>query len=106
MSDTEPSPSRWEAERRFAIAAVISASRLTKAVRDDFEPAEAVSKADSSPVTVADLAAQALISMALAEALPGDGMLGESYEAVDENVLRMLHYVQPKPTRFIHADGA
>ena len=86
MSDTEPSPSRWEAERRFAIAAVISASRLTKAVRDDFEPAEAVSKADSSPVTVADLAAQALISMALAEALPGDGMLGEEdFGPLDES---------------------
>jgi HAL2 family 3'(2'),5'-bisphosphate nucleotidase len=70
--------SRLELERRFAIEAVVAASRLTKAVRDDFDPAgEAVSKADSSPVTVADLAAQALVRMALAEALPGDGLMGE-----------------------------
>ncbi len=70
-------PSRLDTERRFAIEAVVAASRLTKAVRDDFDPADAVSKADSSPVTVADLGAQALISMALAETLPDDGMMGE-----------------------------
>jgi 3'(2'), 5'-bisphosphate nucleotidase len=66
------------AERRFAIEAVVAASRLTRAVRDGFDPgAEAVSKADSSPVTVADLGAQALVRMALAEALPDDGIMGE-----------------------------
>jgi 3'(2'), 5'-bisphosphate nucleotidase len=71
-------PSPYAAERRFAIEAVAAAARLTKAVRDDFDPrAEAVSKADSSPVTVADLGAQALVRMAMAEILPGDGMLGE-----------------------------
>ena len=73
-----PTPSPYAAERRFAIEAVVSAARLTKAVRDDFDPeAEAVSKADASPVTVADLGAQALVRMAMVEALPGDGMLGE-----------------------------
>ena len=71
-------PSPYAAERRFAVEAVASAARLTKAVRDDFDPqAESVSKADSSPVTVADLGAQALVRMAMAEALPEDGMLGE-----------------------------
>ena len=69
--------SRLGAERRFAVGAVIAASRLTKAVRDDFDPSEATSKADSSPVTVADLGAQALVSMSLAEALPRDGLMGE-----------------------------
>lgn len=53
------------------------ASRLTRAVRADFAPSEATAKADSSPVTVADLGAQALVSMALAESLPGDTMMGE-----------------------------
>jgi len=72
------SPSPYAVERRFAIEAVASAALLTKAVRDDFDPeAEAVSKADSSPVTVADLGAQALVRMAMVEALPGDGMMGE-----------------------------
>ena len=69
---------RFAAERRFAIEAVVSAARLTKAVRDDFDPeAEAVSKADASPVTVADLGAQALVRMTMVEALPGDGLMGE-----------------------------
>jgi 3'(2'), 5'-bisphosphate nucleotidase len=69
---------RLELERRFAIEAVVAASRLTKAVRADFDPAgESVSKADTSPVTVADLGAQALVRMALAEALPSDGLMGE-----------------------------
>ena len=73
MTDT-----RYAAERRFAIEAVVSAAQLTRAVRDDFDPeAEAVSKADSSPVTVADLGAQALVRMAMVEALPGDGLMGE-----------------------------
>ena len=69
---------RYAAERRFAIDAVLAAARLTKAVRDDFDPeAEAVSKADASPVTVADLGAQALVRMAMLETLPGDGLMGE-----------------------------
>jgi 3'(2'), 5'-bisphosphate nucleotidase len=71
-------PSPIAAERRFAIEAVASAARLTRAVRDDFDPtAESVSKADASPVTVADLGAQALVRMAMFEALPADGMMGE-----------------------------
>jgi HAL2 family 3'(2'),5'-bisphosphate nucleotidase len=64
-------------ERRFAIEAVAAASRLTQAVRRDFVPAEAVSKADASPVTVADLGAQAAVSLALAGTLPGDRLMGE-----------------------------
>lgn len=68
---------RLEAERRFAISAVVAASRLTRAVRRDFDPSQSAAKADTSPVTVADLGAQALVSMALAETLPGDGLMGE-----------------------------
>ena len=66
-----------EAERRFAIDAVVAASRLTRAVRRDFDPSQAAAKADTSPVTVADLGAQALVSLALAETIPGDGLMGE-----------------------------
>jgi 3'(2'), 5'-bisphosphate nucleotidase len=68
---------RSQVERRFAIDAVVAASRLTRAVRADFDPSQATAKSDASPVTVADLGAQALVSMALAEALPGDGLMGE-----------------------------
>ena len=68
---------RLETERRFAIEAVVAASRLTRAVRRDFDPSQAAAKADASPVTVADLGAQALVSLALAETLPGDRLMGE-----------------------------
>jgi 3'(2'), 5'-bisphosphate nucleotidase len=71
------SSSNWAVERTFGIAAVAAASRVCQRVRADFEPAEATSKADDSPVTVADLAAQALVRMAMIDALPGDGLMGE-----------------------------
>ena len=72
-----PTIGSLEAERRFAIDAVVAASRLTRAVRRDFDPSQAAAKADTSPVTVADLGAQALVSLALAETIPGDGLMGE-----------------------------
>jgi HAL2 family 3'(2'),5'-bisphosphate nucleotidase len=69
---------RLAAERRFAVEAVVAAARLTRAVREAFDPeAEAVSKSDASPVTVADLGAEVLVRMAMVEALPGDGLMGE-----------------------------
>ena len=76
MSDIDAG-SEWAAERAFGIAAVAAASRVCQRVRADFDPSEAMSKADDSPVTVADLAAQALVRMAMIEALPGDGLMGE-----------------------------
>jgi len=68
---------RLDLERTFVIRAVIEAARVTLAVRRDLDPLDAAWKADSSPVTVADLAAQALVSIALTEVLPGDGLMGE-----------------------------
>jgi 3'(2'), 5'-bisphosphate nucleotidase len=68
---------RLEVERRFAIEAVRAASLLASAVRRRFDPTQAVAKADASPVTVADLGAQALVSLALADILPGDRLMGE-----------------------------
>ena len=72
-----PTMSPLGAERRFAISAVVAASRLTRAVRRDFDPSQAAAKADTSPVTVADLGAQALVSLALTDTLPADGLMGE-----------------------------
>jgi 3'(2'), 5'-bisphosphate nucleotidase len=50
---------------------------VARAVRVGSTHLDAAAKADRSPVTVADLASQALVRMALAEALPGDGLMGE-----------------------------
>lgn len=76
MSQNSPS-TEWAAERAFGIDAVAAASRVCQRVRAAFDPSEATAKADDSPVTVADLAAQALVRMALAAALPEDGLMGE-----------------------------
>ena len=73
--------SRLELERRIALGAVAEAARVAMAVRADFDPQDAAAKADRSPVTVADLAAQTLISLALAEQLPADGVMGEEDSA-------------------------
>jgi len=89
---------RLELERRFAIDAVAAASRLAVAVRVRFHPAEAVTKADASPVTVADLGAQALVSLILAEMLPGDCLMGEEdatpLRASEELAATVLAHVQ------------
>jgi 3'(2'), 5'-bisphosphate nucleotidase len=63
-------------EKQTAIAAVIQAAQLCETVRQGLVPA-ALEKNDKSPVTVADYGAQALICKALAEAFPGDPVVGE-----------------------------
>lgn len=64
-------------EREVALDAVRTAARLTRAVRATFTPDLATSKADRSPVTVADLGAQVVVSRALAETFPTDALVGE-----------------------------
>jgi HAL2 family 3'(2'),5'-bisphosphate nucleotidase len=64
-------------EREVAHEAVRSAARLCRSVRDSFTDELATQKDDRSPVTVADLGAQVLISLAIAEAFPADPVMGE-----------------------------
>ncbi|KAM3453737.1 hypothetical protein MY3296_003580 [Beauveria thailandica] len=71
----------FERERAVAEAAVLRAAILTKKVQSCVS---AVSKADATPVTVADFAAQALLISALHAAFPSDGFLGEE----DSSALR------------------
>ncbi len=61
---------RVSLERDVAVEAVRSAARLCRSVRASFSDALATEKADRSPVTVADLGSQVLISLALGEAFP------------------------------------
>lgn len=65
------------AERAVAIAAVRAAAELCVAVRARFDAHLRADKADRSPVTVADLGAQVLVSRALAAAFPDDPLVGE-----------------------------
>lgn len=89
-------------EAAIALAAVRSAALVCRAVRRDFDARLAVSKDDRSPVTVADLGAQVVVSLALAEAVPGDPLMGEedaqqlrADPVIAEALARALDAVRP-----------
>jgi 3'(2'), 5'-bisphosphate nucleotidase len=66
----------YEREKQVVINAVTSAAKLCEQVRQE-QGSSAISKPDSSPVTIADFGAQAIICQALAEAFPDDSVIGE-----------------------------
>ena len=68
---------RYEQERMVAIEAVIKACCLCRTIRKTFLPEEVQEKEDQSPVTVADLSSQALISLMLSEVFPHDAIAAE-----------------------------
>lgn len=74
-------PPALRSELGVAIEAVRQAGLLCRTVRASLGAADRAAKADLSPVTVADLGAQALISLALAGALPADPIMGEEESA-------------------------
>ena len=65
-------------ELDVAIGAVAEAAKVTRAAQDALVVSrERVLKADRSPVTVADLAAQAVMTVRLLEAFPEDALMAE-----------------------------
>ncbi len=73
-------------ERRIAMSAVFSAAQLCQRVQADMVKADAVEKADRSPVTVADFGSQAVICQALREGFPDDIIVAEEdSQALQEN---------------------
>ena len=64
-------------ERGVAVAAVARACRLTAAVRAHLDDGAAMLKSDRTPVTIADLGAQALVCDALAQHFPEDPIAAE-----------------------------
>ncbi|MEM8544699.1 MAG: inositol monophosphatase family protein, partial [Cyanobacteria bacterium P01_H01_bin.119] len=68
-------------EKQVAVEAAIAAAKLCQQVRLTITP-EAIEKKDKSPVTIADLGAQALICRALAAAFPNDPVVGEEDAAM------------------------
>ena len=77
----------YTAELRLALRAVHRASLLTKSVlRSLSNSVSAETKADDSPVTIADFAAQAILISALHAVYPQDAFLGEeSADALRQN---------------------
>jgi 3'(2'), 5'-bisphosphate nucleotidase len=82
-----PKQMAYTAELRLALRAVHRASILTKSVlRSLSNNVSAETKADDSPVTIADFAAQALLIAALHAVYPHDAFLGEeSADALRQN---------------------
>lgn len=79
----------YEKEKQVAIAAVTKAAKLCVKVQSDRAGA-AIEKPDQSPVTIADLGAQAVICQAIATAFPKDAIVGEE----DSTLLRQPAMVE------------
>lgn len=68
----------YEVEREFALNVAAHACRLARRVQGEVvAAADALTKGDRSPVTMADLAIQAVVSRRLAEDFPSDHLLAE-----------------------------
>jgi len=74
--------SMYEAEHEAALTIVAEVCTLTGRVQDEIVAAgDALTKGDRSPVTIADLAAQAVVSYRLDKAFPDDALLAEEDSA-------------------------
>jgi HAL2 family 3'(2'),5'-bisphosphate nucleotidase len=88
----------FENELAAAISAVQKASRICKTVSEASSPISSVQKEDHSPVSVADLASQALITLELREYYPEDPIVGEEesktiqqHKNLGNKVLDLIH---------------
>ncbi|MDJ0598191.1 MAG: 3'(2'),5'-bisphosphate nucleotidase [Crocosphaera sp.] len=66
----------YQQEKELALRIVTEAAKLCQRVQQT-EGGKAVKKADTSPVTVADFGAQAILCQGLIEAFPDDPVIGE-----------------------------
>ena len=72
----------YEAERETAVEIVAEVCDLTRRVQDAIVAAgDSLTKGDRSPVTLADLAAQVVVSLRLARRFPDDPLLAEEDSA-------------------------
>jgi len=81
----------YDVERKIARAIVAEVCQLTGRVQHEIAASgDALTKDDRSPVTIADLAAQVLVSRRLAEAFPHDALLAEEDSAAlaDEEAMQ------------------
>jgi 3'(2'), 5'-bisphosphate nucleotidase len=71
----------YSAEKELARRAVVRAADLCRRIQTDTLKPSSAAKADRSPVTLADYAAQAVICQALAAAFPADPVVAEEKTA-------------------------
>ena len=93
----------YEQEKQVALTAVTTAAKLCEQVRRE-QSSLVITKPDSSPVTVADFGAQAVICRALSEAFPTDPIIGEESSSLlrspgmTEHLAQVTNYVQTQVT--------
>ncbi|WWC89236.1 3'(2'),5'-bisphosphate nucleotidase [Kwoniella dendrophila CBS 6074] len=97
MSTTPLPYTRLEAETEVAILSVLRACYLTKNVQDTLVNQDTLIKKDKSPVTVADLSAQSLISLHLQAHFPKDPIIGEE----DTSELRVNDGLREKVVKLV-----
>lgn len=84
---------------KFALYAVRQAAQLVQQVQSELV-SPALTKADRSPVTVADFASQALISRLLMQSLPGDALVAEEdahalrQPEAEKTLAQVTHFVK------------
>ena len=67
----------YSQEISYAIEAVRNAGKLCQQVQGNLISSDSAEKTDRSPVTIADLGSQAVITLALWKAFPGEPLVGE-----------------------------
>ncbi|KAI8988029.1 3',5'-bisphosphate nucleotidase [Mycotypha africana] len=72
-----PTMTDYSKERKVAIEAVLSASKVCQSVFQHLVANETLTKNDKSPVTVADFSAQAIVNTKLKQHFPNDPIVGE-----------------------------
>ena len=84
----------YEVERSIAVEIVAEVCGLTRRVQEGIvAAADALTKGDRSPVTLADLAAQVVVSLRLAQGFPDDPLLAEEDSAALADSTKMTDRV-------------
>ncbi len=96
----------YQAEKELALKIVKQAAKLCQRVQQT-DGGKAVKKADTSPVTVADFGAQAILCQGLMEAFPNDPVIGEEdatllqksgLEGVRQQIIKQVQQSIPTAT--------
>jgi HAL2 family 3'(2'),5'-bisphosphate nucleotidase len=92
----------YENELFLALSAVETAAGLCRQVQQNLVSAETLVKKDRSPVTIADLASQAVIDLVLSADFPDDPIVGEedsgllrNHPRIADQVLDLVNAVMP-----------
>jgi len=89
----------FETELEIGQNAVIEAMRVCKTVQSELTGVDSITKADKSPVTIADFTAQAIICKILKEHFPGVPIVAEENSDAlkkpenEETLKKILHYI-------------